>query len=67
MKLACERDLEGFEVITLVRTWRMRNADNMDSKDRIHEVSGRDKDSTGNWSTEPLVSDKESVCILPMS
>lgn len=35
----------------------MRNADNMDSKDGTHVVLGRDKDSTGNWSTELLVSD----------
>lgn len=64
------RDLEEFEavkVITLVRTWRMRNADNVDSKDGTHVVSGRDRDSTGNWSTEPLVPDEEFVCILPMS
>lgn len=41
------RDLEEFEavkVITLVRTWRMRNADNVNSKDGTHVLSGRDRD-----------------------
>lgn len=44
-----------------------QDAVNTDSKDGTHVVSGRDKDPTGNRTTEATVSGEEFVHILPMS
>lgn len=58
-----------------VKMWTHHSGENLedqdavhtDSKDGTHVVSGRDKDPTGNRTTEATVSGEEFVHILPMS